>query len=52
MAFFKHFSPNNSASFVWDSSDGETYFETIVKIVANYLDVKEVELISQNDGAN
>jgi len=48
MAFFKHFSPNNSASFVWDTSDSEAYFDTIVKMVANYVGVKEDELISQN----
>jgi hypothetical protein len=51
MAFFKHFSPNKSVSFVWDASDSKAYFDTIVKMVANYVDVKEDELLSNNGGA-
>lgn len=47
MAFFKHFSPNKSVSFVWDTSDSKAYFDTIVKMVANYVGVKEDELLSK-----
>ena len=44
IVFFKHFSPVNSCPFVWDTNDGDAYFETIVKTIADYVGMKECDL--------
>lgn len=48
MAFFKHFTTRKSAPFVWSREDSEEYFDTIVKLVADYVGLDE-ESLKRND---
>jgi len=47
MAFFKHFSSDNTAPFVWGSRDSDAYFNTIVHTIAEYTGLSREALVSE-----
>lgn len=48
-AFFKHYSPNSNNPLCWDNEDGKNMLEAMVKNIAEYVGLKQLEDISASN---